>query len=94
VAWRYPKGVACHDHNNHAQRPASGWCHQGRRLEAVTRRPCLAPLLEGRYFPSLHEKEAGDGPAELCVYTRGVDAFDDSGIRAIGWEIPSPTARG
>ena len=23
----------------------------------------------------------------MCVYTRGVDAVDDSGIRAIGWEI-------
>jgi hypothetical protein len=47
--------------------------------------PASHRWLEGRYFPSLHDKEAGDGPAELCVYTRGVDAVDDSGIRAIGW---------
>jgi hypothetical protein len=43
--------------------------------------------VEGRYFPSLHDKETGNGLAELCVHTLGFDIVEDGGARVTAWEI-------
>jgi hypothetical protein len=42
---------------------------------------------DGRYFPSLHDEETGEGLAELCVMTYGFDLVEDNGARVIAREI-------